>query len=383
MTSSGTATSRLHSEDRGPVSERVIVSNCSYDGAELRRTVAAAFDAFEFDVRKRLVLVKPNMLGPFEPQRGITTHPAVIKAVVAVLKERGAEVMVGDNPGMHGFGRNVLCAEKCGLYEASGGTFVNFSETPVEIETGSRFTGRLLVSRQVLEADLVVTVPKFKTHVVTTITGAMKNSFGFLVGGQKPELHRLARDWTDFSEAVVDVFETRVPDLALMDAVVAMEGLGPSSKDLRRVGKIIAADNCIAMDAVMAMMMGIRPDRVDMLRIAAERGLGEIRPDRLAVEGDFEVEAGFKVPSRLLKGFLSLFSPLATWLIAKRPVVDERRCKKCGYCKDQCPVDAITLDPFPVIDREKCFSCFCCQEYCQEDAIKPASSIRFIRKLFG
>jgi len=369
-------------ESRTAARPSVFIRDATYDSARLEAVVSELIAASGLDVQGRSVLVKPNILGPFEVERAITTHPAVVRAVVKDLKRRGARVMVGDNPGMRGYGENVLSAKRCGIYDACPKEFVNLSEQPTFAPTRSRFTKQLLVSRRALEADLFITLPKFKTHLVTTITGAVKNSFGLLVGGQKSEMHRLARSNRDFCEAVVDVYQVRPPDLAIMDAVTGMQGLGPSSDDLREVGKLMACRNAVTLDAVMAMMMGAAPEAVGTLRVAHARGLGEIRRDRIEVDGRLEPIPDFKLPFGHMRSAISTaLARLFTYIMVKRPVVDREICRRCGLCAKQCPVEAIVLDPYPVIDREKCFSCFCCHEFCKHNAIRVTRSVRFWRRV--
>ena len=140
------------------------------------------------------------------------------------------------------------------------------------------FLPTVSVSRMVLEADVLISLPKFKTHGLTVITGAIKNSYGILPGAQKAKLHQAAGSPDRFHEAVVEVFRLRVPDLFILDAVVGMEGNGPASPDLREIGLILASDNAVALDSVMAFMVGCDPGR---LRFPAEgpgNGPGGLRP---------------------------------------------------------------------------------------------------------
>ena len=360
----------------------VIVRDETYESGRLDAVISELLDASGLDVQGRSVLLKPNILGPFEVERAITTHPAVVRAVVGNLKRRGARVMVGDNPGMRGYGENVLSAKRCGIYDVCPGEFVNLSEQPTFVPTRSRFIRQLLVPQRALEADLLITLPKFKTHLVTTLTGAVKNSFGLLVGGQKSEIHRLARSNRHFCEAVVDVYQVRVPDLAIMDAITGMQGMGPSSDDLLDVGKVMACRNAVTLDAVMAMMMGAQPEAVTTLSVAHERGLGEIRRDRIEVDGRWGPIPGFKLPFGHMRGVISTaLARLFTYIMVKRPVVDREVCRRCGLCAKQCPVEAITLSPYPVIDTEKCFSCFCCHEFCKYNAVRVTRTVRFLRRI--
>ena len=135
------------------------------------------------------------------------------------------------------------------------------------------------VSKIAMEADFIISLPKFKTHGLTVITGAIKNSYGLLPGAQKAKLHKAAGNAERFHELLVDVFRLRVPDLFIVDAVVGMEGNGPASPDLREIGLILASDNAVAMDAVIATMMGCEPARLRFLQKAKEAGLGDYDPE--------------------------------------------------------------------------------------------------------
>jgi len=361
---------------------RVHVYDASYETID--ETIEQVFADFSLELRGKRVLVKPNILGPFPPERHITTHPSVVRALVTKLTRQQAEVTVGDNPGMRGYGTNLRCAEASGILEAAGGHYRNISASPKTVRTNSRFAGEFVVSRAIFEADYLMTLPKFKTHLLTTITGAVKNSYGFLVGGQKGILHQLTGNPTSFAEVVVDVYQLRPPDFVIMDAVVAMQGVGPSCKDLRPdVGKILAGDNSVELDAVMAAMMGLEPADVPMLRIAHERGLGEINPARIELNRPIQPIPDFKLPESRTGGvFESFITRLATRIMVKRPVANPRICTRCGVCARQCPASAITMTPYPHVDRRKCTSCFCCIEFCQEDAMDVTRLIKFFRSHF-
>lgn len=341
----------------------------AYDSRRLPRVISDALDEFAPDVRGKNILVKPNILGPFAPEKAIVTHPHVVQAIVEELERRGAAVVVGDNPGMRGYGTNLVCAEKAGYVSACGERLINIGKNPVVLEANA-YEGKYLVSSEILNADMVITVPKFKTHVLTTITGAIKNSYGFLVGGLKAELHRLVPAPEDFAALLVDVYKTRPPDLCIMDAIVGMEGQGPSGGRPRQIGKIIASDNGVAVDVVMAYMMGLRASTVPMLRVAAKEGLGPSNVEEIDVLGDIAPLEKFKLPFRLARTRIpSAILRIIARLYTRKPVVRKNACVRCGMCARQCPVDAIRMDPYPVIDERVCISCFCCHEYCEHGAI--------------
>ena len=360
--------------------ERVAIYDACYDDS-LRGVMRRVLDDSRLEVAGKTVFVKPNILGPFECERGITTHPRVVEALVRELSARGARVSVGDNPGMRGYGSNVGSAKACGIYDVCPDEFVNISEAAVRMPLKGACVDEVTISKRILDADLYISVPKFKTHLLTTITGAVKNSYGMLVGGQKAEIHRIANTPMKFAGAVVDVYQIRPPDFVVVDAVVGMEGKGPSSDELREIGKIISGSNGVAVDAVMALMMGVRPRSINMLRVAAERKLGPIEKADISIEGSFSEIEGFKLPSKLLKSIVGItITNLLTYLMVDKPYVHKEICTRCGICAEQCPVGAITMKPFPVIDRRKCISCFCCSEFCKDNAMDISRRVKLARR---
>jgi uncharacterized protein (DUF362 family)/Pyruvate/2-oxoacid:ferredoxin oxidoreductase delta subunit len=338
-----------------------------------REAIERVFHLFPLNVRGKKVLVKPNAVMASHPDEAIVTHPAVIEAVVEKLETLApAEIIVGDNPGFLGYGINESTFRRTGLLEASKGHYRNIGTEALEVNFSKKFGGRLSLSRDVLEADFIISVPKFKTHGLTIISGGIKNSYGFIPGAYKAMLHRVAGNALRFSELLINVFQVKVPDLYIVDAVVGMEGNGPNCSDLREIGLILASDNGVAVDAVIARMMGLDPGTVPFIRMAQERGLGSYAGEKLEIEGDLKPIPGFKLPpaawdiTRKKTGDSFLF----TSSIRLRPRADRNRCLACERCIEQCPVSALSMvDGFPRVDPEKCITCFCCQEMCPEKAI--------------
>jgi uncharacterized protein (DUF362 family)/ferredoxin len=345
------------------------------DGDYLRmeETIETILKAFPLPWEGRRVLIKPNMLGPNPPEKGITTHPSIIRALVRSLRKRGATCAVGDNPGMNGYAANHFCAEVSGILDASEGAFINLARQAVCLPLSSRFIKTLTVSKAIREADLLINVPKFKTHLQTRITGAIKNMFGIVPGAEKARVHLRAPSPVHFSEALVDIYQIRIPDLTILDAVVGMEGNGPSSRDLRPIGKILAGSNGVALDALMAWMMGVPPGEVDMLRIAAQRGLGEIEPRRMDIQGQWAPLKNFRMPlthvSRGFFGSLINRTVYRPW-VKPRFRIDPEICNRCGTCVDHCPVGALAMKEIPQVNREKCIACYCCLELCPHQAME-------------
>jgi uncharacterized protein (DUF362 family)/Pyruvate/2-oxoacid:ferredoxin oxidoreductase delta subunit len=362
--------------------ERVLILEAKYDEKVLAQCMREILDTFPLEVEGKSVLVKPNLLGPWSGETGIVTHPMVVKALVDALKERGARVQAGDNPGMRGYGRVGQVGKATGLEEAIGEDWVNITSSPRRVDMRSRFAPETSISSQILDCDLLISVPKFKTHVSTIVTGAIKNSFGFLVGGEKARMHAVAPRYRDFGELMVDIYQLRVPDLVIMDGVTAMEGNGPSCEDIRDLGKILASRNGVAVDTVMAAMMGIDPAVIPMLTTAEERGLGPARMEDIEVSGPMEKIEGFKHPSTLPRmSWTAPIQRLGFFFISRRALrVDPKRCTACRTCEKGCPVEAIAVDKVPEFDARKCINCYCCYELCPEHAISLNRFIRLIQR---
>ena len=361
---------------------RVSIIPTDYD--HVADAVERAMAAHTPPLEGKTVLVKPNILGAMPPDRHVNTHPSVVAATIAALERRGAgRILVGDNSGMRAYGSNEAAARVAGILEAAGDRYVNLGASPVRTALESDFATHLAFSREVLDCDVLVSLPKMKTHVATGITGGIKNTYGHLVGGEKTRLHRDAVGAENFARAIVDVFQVRPPDLIILDAVVAMEGQGPSGGRPREVGRLLASTNAVALDTVMAAMMGLEPRRVPMLRIAEERGLGPAALADIEIEGPFAVIPKFKTCG-VSMGFGAWISRIAAYVVVTRPTVRRRKCVRCGSCVKACPVGAVTMtDSGPVIDYAACISCFCCHEMCRYEAMDLSRRMRFFQQPRG
>jgi uncharacterized protein (DUF362 family)/NAD-dependent dihydropyrimidine dehydrogenase PreA subunit len=293
--------------------------------------------------------------------------------VVEKLESLGpAAIVVGDNPGLFSYGANEESFKKTGLLEAAKGYYRNIGEDACSMVFNPDFLPAVSVSRTVLEADVLISLPKFKTHGLTVITGAIKNSYGILPGAQKARLHQAAGSPARFHEAVVEVFRLRVPDLFILDAVVGMEGNGPASPELREIGLILASDNAVALDSVMAFMVGCDPARLRFLQKAREMGLGDYDLERIQIVGKLERLPDFRLPP-LGGEAISGNETIQAFIHGKtllRPHPDPEQCTGCGTCLEQCPVSALTMeDDLPRMKEDTCITCFCCQEICPEKAM--------------
>ena len=350
---------------------KVMIYTATYEN--VRIAVDKAFEVFPISIQGKKVLIKPNVLRASDADEGIVTNPAVLRAVVEKVEEFGGGLhRGGGQPGRAQLRANEKSFQKTGLLEAAKGYYQNIGNESQKVPFNPEYMPTVSVSSIVMQADVVISLPKFKTHGLTVITGAIKNSFGILPGGPKGQTASGCRRAERFHEVIVEVFRLRPPDLFIVDAVVGMEGNGPASPDIRDIGLVLASDNAVALDAVIATMMGCDPGRLGFLQKAKELGLGDYDLDKNEILGELKPLPDFKIPP--LGGEAIHRNEANRKLIYNltllRPRVDQDSCTACGTCIDHCTASALSMqDGFPEVDPEKCIVCFCCQEMCPEKAI--------------
>ena len=367
---------------------RVYFAPCADYGEE---TVRAAFDrllpegALDFVTAGMTVGIKVNLVSAMKPESAGVTHPALVRELCRRLVERGAEVIVGDSPGgpyNAALMANVYRVAGMGAVEEVGAKLNrDFSQEDIEFADAveaRRFVGTSWLCR----VDAIINFAKLKTHGMMAYSGATKNLFGTIPGTLKLEYHFSHPEAARFADMLVDLNEYWKCRLNIVDAVVGMEGNGPTAGDARHVGVLLASPSPYALDVVAADLMGLDPMAVPTVVAANRRALG---PGGIA---DIEVDPAvyeFRVPdyklietgsvvefSTMLPGFLGRFvGKLAPRLLTSRPNPKKSECIGCEKCKNVCPAKAITMkNKIPVIDRKACIRCFCCQEFCPVGAMK-------------
>lgn len=328
----------------------------------------------------RKVLLKVNMLSAKPPEKAITTHPAFVKAVAEVCMELGAEVFIGDSPAGPEKGIAKYW-EKTGFSEVSrttGAKLVNFESAG---SFHAEIDGTVVhVSNAIRDADTVINLPKLKTHSLTMMTGAVKNMYGVLPGFQKGSMHARLPRIDDFSRFLVELYRFISPAITIMDAVVVMEGNGPTSGDPRDVGLILAGTDAAAVDHIAARVMGFGATDVPTNRIAVEMGM--TGSENVETTGDTELvdeDHGLVLPGHLravrVQGWLLEHMPDAVFrlldkLLWIKPEMDEE-CTRCGECVEGCPKNAITItDEETIVDHNLCITCLRCQEVCTHEAVR-------------
>jgi len=365
-----------------------LVKCSSYDSGAVFDSVEKALALLggiaNFIKPKSRVLLKPNLLMAKEPSYAITTHPEVVRAVARLLKRIDCTVYLGDCPSA--FGNRTKHID--GLYEKTGMSAVAAEEglELVRFDKG-RWRGKFPLSIWLDKCDYLVSVPKFKTHELMILTGAVKNTFGLITGNYKTQLHLHYLNLDDFARIVVDVFEQARPVLSVVDAILAMEGEGPGSSGTpRNCGFLLCGTDAVALDSILATVMGLSAQDIPTTREASRRGLGVADMRSISVLGDNLQEVigrPFVLPSTsALKRIPQPVKRIARRLIKYYPSIEHERCIRCAACIQACPNSIMSLRNNRIhIDYSRCIACFCCQETCPESAIKVQKSL--LAKIIG
>jgi uncharacterized protein (DUF362 family)/Pyruvate/2-oxoacid:ferredoxin oxidoreductase delta subunit len=364
---------------------RVALVKCAvYDLSALKAAIASALDKIggigSFLVKGRKILLKPNLMMPKPAGFPAITHPQFIRAVAELFLETGAEVTIGESAAGSQAGVSFTKASlrTSGLEEIGrqiGAQVVNFDFGHATVlPVDNPYVPRIPVARAVLDADLVVSLPKLKTHTYANIiTGAVKNMYGTIPSQVKADFHRLAPRPAEFYTVVRDLYGLVRPGLTIFDAVDAMAGDGPSAGVRVSAGFIIASRDGVAADAVAAELVGVPARKVLTTRLCAEAGLGRGTLDEIEVVGESlaaSVLADFKLPATAV--VTPALYRIILSLTRSEPHISRPLCTRCQTCVNSCPVKAMSLvEDRIVIDRSVCIRCFCCNEVCPEQAIHP------------
>jgi len=372
-----------------------------YDAEHVSEAVRACFEGLgglgRFVRAGDRVFLKVNMLSATTPEHAVTTHPEVVRAVAREVKKHGGLPLIGDNPAM---AKPRTALKRCGLESVASEEGIEIAdlEETAELESPDAVAfHRFPVSKAFLEADVLLNLPKLKTHALTYMTLAMKNVFGLVPGTEKSRWHARAPDAERFAILVSDLFgavrrhfSTPRRMLNLCDGILAMEGEGPGRGGTpRMLGALLASEDAVALDRVACALVGLDPERLLTVKEGARRGLGEGSLERIEVAGEplsrwegttfVAPPKGVSPANRLAK---------STWIrnrLVERPVLEATKCVSCRKCGEICPVQAIALEgekPKPRFLLDTCIRCYCCAEICPEGALRK-SATPWLGKLFG
>ena len=373
----------------------VAIERCtSYEPDEVYRAIKKTVEhAGSPDVKGKTLLLKPNIVFDADPKKAICTDPAVLIAAIRLFKEMGAKrILAGDSPGLQTPG---FIAKLSGLGRAAmdnGAEWVDFTREKTEISCDyGKVMKKVSVTRAVKEADLIINLPKLKTHQLMCFTGAMKNLFGLIPSAAKSTFHVRYPSQRAFASMIVDLNLAIKPVFNIMDAVIGMEGPGPAAGTPRHIGLILASHNVLAMDIAASQIIAYPPLDIPVNKEAAARGIWLKDPEEinypLLKPLDVRIPDFKKIPLKKSRSQLLYFilpKPIRKLLerSAPGPKINHGICTRCGDCGSICAPKLISLSSdkkHMIINYRNCIRCFCCHEICRFNAIdivkKPSNDL--------
>ncbi|GAB6109789.1 DUF362 domain-containing protein [Fusibacter bizertensis] len=370
---------------------KVYVSNCdTYELETVKSTILKAINQMggleKYIQPGQKVLLKINLIGPKKAEKAATTHPEFVRAVGQLVKAVGAEVYVGDSSGgaIAGMAPTKKSFTVAGIEKIAnedGFTLINFDEVgPASKEIEGNFSKELYITKAIEEMDVVINLPKMKTHSMGVYTGAVKNLFGAIPGLRKAKYHKEAPNPEIFGQVLADIHKAidNMP-LHIMDGILSMQGEGPTAGSPYPAGKILISEDPLSLDRIAIEMMGILPERVDILKASIQRQIGVWAKSEIEVIGDFEKLKNYALPKSYrthavkdltkVRGVIDFFKVV--------PVVNQKKCIKCNSCVDGCPVGAIDRDS-KIVDYTICIDCLCCHELCMIEAVELKSKNQLV-----
>ena len=335
------------------------------------------------------IVLKANLLRAAPPESAICTHPAVVEAVAKLVKEAGGTPVICDSPGGALHKEAVLRSlyEKTGMAAAAAAAGAELSMDS-STRTVSLPEGKVLRQAEIItpvaEADGVIDLCKMKTHVLMSMTGAVKNLFGVIPGLSKVGYHATHPDHATFADVLLDLTGYVKPRLSLMDGILAMEGDGPGSSGTpRQVGLLLAAANPLALDTAAGAIMNLPRKDNPVLLAAERRGLTPCRMEDVELIGGTVEElrmADYKFPASTKSNLMDFLGPLARpaerlckKALSQTPRIDGAKCVGCGICAKSCPGQAIAMTApgkKARISQKACIHCYCCHELCPQKAVE-------------
>lgn len=341
-----------------------------YDDSGLKQVVFDMMRAMGGDTISAgaRIVIKPNFLLAAGPERGITTHPKIVRHVAEFIIDKGCIPVISDSPPIGSFEKILSMG---GYVKELSGLDVMFRpfREPAEIDIGEPF-GAIEIARDVLEADMVINLAKLKTHAQMLLTLGVKNMFGCVIGLKKPEWHfRAGTDREMFARLLVQIYKAIAPAMTIIDGILALEGQGPGKSGTPRELNLLAgSQNAIAADMAISRMLGL--ETRDLLTIRAAGQLQEL-PEDIHVHGEYHILSDFNFPERAnLAMGPKILQGLIRKYVLQKPVSDNQQCTLCGDCWRYCPAKAIDRHIKGIrFHYGTCIRCYCCLEICPYGAI--------------
>lgn len=379
------------------MTSKIILSRCEkYDSKIIKEKVLSSINQLggieKFIQKGNKVLLKPNMLTNTPPEKAVTTHPEVVRAVAEIALEAGGIVSIGDSPAILDIQK---CAKSNGILKVCEDLNIPlapFDETVfVDVPIKSDYK-RLEIARPVWESDVIINLPKVKTHVYMYLTLAIKNCFGIVKGIKKSKWHiEAGKNTEQFSKMLLSCWQAMNPNLTVVDGIIGMEGDGPQGGEPRKLNFLMVGSDCAAIDRIICEILKFDVNKFPVIKLAEAMKLGETNLSDIEILGEqlnsFDIP-NFKTPGRYPALPQILFKYVRDH-VTDIPVINQKKCRACGNCIKICPAGAISLIESPkrhyLIDTKKCIRCFCCHEICPHKAIfiKKPIFLKIVEKFFS
>ena len=334
------------------------------------------------------ILLKPNLLKKAEVEKAVITHPVVVGAFARILRENGYEhIVLADSCG-HGTTQAVIRGTGMDTYlEKYHIPAIDYSEGVKTAYPQGIQAKEFILPKELLDQDCVISLSKMKTHALERITGAVKNSYGFVYGFHKAKGHTQYPSADSFARMLIDLNKCVAPKLYVMDGIVAMEGNGPGSGDPVPMNVMLMSTDPVALDSVFSYLIYLKPEMVPTNYHGEKMGLGTWKEEKItlmAPDGEISMadavkrygNPDFNVDRIEVRKNIWTRMAGALKIFQKKPYIETDKCVRCGICVQSCPVPGKAVDfrkgkdKPPVYDYRKCIRCFCCQEMCPKKAIK-------------
>ncbi|HVN97694.1 MAG TPA: DUF362 domain-containing protein [Syntrophorhabdaceae bacterium] len=354
--------------------ETVAITPCdSYDDIEaLKGILNASFQEIGWDPHDARVLLKPNLLSAKTPEKAVTTHPAIVRAIAELLKDHLCHVFVGDSPGYGSQAKVLGSSGVMNVIRYLGLGIAAFNNNIIkESLNGISPYRRFLFGQDPQDFDMVVNLPKLKTHTMMGLTLGVKNTFGFIHAYEKAKWHlRAGQDRALFASILIDIHRLVKPSITVLDGILGMDGDGPSSGRPRKLGMLAMSKDAFALDESIENILPLTYPTPTTYLARTHNLIPDYR-----ITGQAPALRDFKMPKTMNTDFNlpTLARRVLKDIFLKKPRLDSKLCKACMICVRVCPAHALLTRPDakePIFDYHRCIRCYCCQEMCPEGAVK-------------
>ncbi len=360
--------------------QAIYYNNVNYNKDLIKEKLYSGFQllgGFEkYFEKKDKILLKPNILAGDVPEKATTTHPVFLAAVVEFFLENEMNITIGESPAMSQLEK---AAKTCGIWQIAseyGVDFIELDKPKVFTNKKNPFIKSFEFSERINYFNKIISLPKIKSHGFTNYTGAMKNLFGLVPGRIKAQWHVRLPKPENFSKMICDLNDTIPQTISIMDGILCQEGNGPRGGNPIELNSLIIGENPFITDLVAINLIGLNIKNAYIVKEYVEKHKLSSDIKDYNIMGDDILKKQFKFPQK--KGSLTRMLSISEnriikYLFSPRPVINAKKCKKCGICYESCPLEnkAISFEKYyiPKYNYSKCIRCFCCQELCPYDAI--------------